>query len=205
MRIVATVLTGLLGVAMATWGTIQLTPRDLQAGVAATVATTVAPRSAGGPVVRSIRFVGDLDPLAARGAMRTRVGAAVDAGDLAADRAVIEARLVVDGHLDASVQTEGDVDVVFRVGAGPVYRLGAVRLVGNLVKKYPAMGDELTVAAGDEFSARAIERTQERLATWLTVHGVSRVQVTHELAIDRDAKRVDVVYDAELRPAIARR
>jgi hypothetical protein len=195
VRVFATIVTGMCGVALAAWGTVQLTPGDADAAEPAAVADTAS------PVVRCIRFVGDVDPAAVRGALHTKVGAPVDAGDVAADRALIEATLVLDGHLDASVTADGGIDVTFHVAAGPVYRLGAVRVIGDAARRYPALADELTIAAGGDVSVRAIERTQERLATWLTVHGVARALVTHALTIDRDAKRVDVTFDASMRPA----
>lgn len=191
---------------MAAWGTVELTPREIEASAQrATLPTAMITAPPGVLAVRCIRFVGDVDAVATRGSLHSKVGAAVDAADVAADRALLEASLVVDGHLDAAVKAEGNVDIVFTIDAGPVYRIGAVRLVGVLAMKHPALAEELTVGAGDEVSARAIERTQERLATWLTVHGITRALVTHQLTVDRASKRVDVTYDAELRPAVARR
>lgn len=194
VRVFTTVATGVLGVVLATWGVVQLVPRDLQAGVLDDDAPAAATKS---DVVRCIKFRGDVDPVAVRGQLQTKVGAAIDAADVAADRGLIEASLVIDGHLDATVDAAGGQDVVFTVHAGPVYRMGAVRVVGRLAMRYPALAEELTIAAGDDVSARAIDRTQERLATWLTVHGVRRSLITHHLEVDRVAKRVDVTYDVE--------
>ena len=195
VRIVATAAAGILGLALATWGVVQLVPRDVQADELTAAAPT--------DLVRSIRFRGDLEPIGA--ALRTRVGRPVDANALASDRAQLEAALIGEGHLDARVSATGTVDVVFAVDAGPLYRMGAVRLAGPLAARYPALADELTIAAGDDVSARAIERTQERLATWLAVHGVARVELSHTLDIDRAAKRVDVTYAVAQRKSIARR
>ena len=196
MRIFATVAAGILGLALATWGVVQLVPRDVQADELAAAPTDV---------VRSIRFRGDLEPIGAHDALRTRVGRPVDANALASDRAQLEASLIGEGHLDARVSATGTVDVVFAVDAGPLYRMGAVRLSGPLAARYPGLADELTIAAGDDVSARAIERTQERLATWLAVHGIARVELSHTLDIDRAAKRVEVTYAVAQRKAIAKR
>jgi hypothetical protein len=200
VRAFVTIVTGLVGVALATWGVVQLVPRDLQAGV-----LDDAPAASAGNVVRCIKFRGDVEPVAVRGQLHTKVGAPVDAADVSADRALIEANLVIDGHLDATVTAQPGIDVVFTIHAGPVYRMGAVRLVGALAMRYPALAEELTIQAGDDVSARAIDRTQERLATWLTVHGVTRSLITHHLDVDRVAKRVDVVYDVEPPPAAVTR
>jgi len=199
VRVFATIVTGLFGVGLATWGTVQLTPGDADAAQPAVTAAGAA------PVVRCIRFVGDVDPAAVRGSLHSKIGDPIDAGDVAADRALIESKLVLDGHLDAVVEADGGIDVVFRIQAGPAYRLGAVRLTGDLATRYPKLADELTIAAGDDVSVRAIERTQERLATWLTVHGVTHALVTHALSVDHAAKRVDVTYDATGRRAMANR
>jgi outer membrane protein assembly factor BamA len=86
-----------------------------------------------------------------------------------------------------------------------VYRTGAIRLVGELATKFPALADELTVTPGEELSTRAIDRTEDRLATWLSVHGISRARVTHRLDVDRTAKKVDVTYDAEPFRSVAAR
>ena len=187
MRLVATTITGAVGLALATWGVIELRPADLQADPADT-----APAPG---IVRSIRFRGDVDPVGMRSQLHTRIGAAIEPTALAADRARVEAALVMDGHLDAHVDVSGDVDVLFAIDAGPVYRLGAVALTGGLAAKYPALADELTVGAGDDVSVRAIDRTEERLATWLAVHGVAHAPITHHLDVDRAARRVDVTYD----------
>jgi len=182
-------------VALATWGVVQLVPRDTQAGVLDDVdGDAPAART---DVVRCIKFHGDLDPVAVRGQLHSKIGERIDASDVAADRALIESMLVVEGHLDATVDASGGQDVVFTIHAGPVYRMGAVRLTGTLAMKYPALTSELTITAGDDVSVRAIERTQERLATWLAVHGVKRALITHTLDVDHAAKRVDVTYDVE--------
>jgi outer membrane protein assembly factor BamA len=202
VRALTTIATGVLGVALATWGVVQLVPRDLQAGVLGDDAPAATSKT---EVVRCIKFRGDVDPVAVRGQLHTKVGAPIDAADVATDRGLIEASLVIDGHLDAMVEAAGGQDVVFTVHAGPVYRMGAVRVVGRLAMKYPALAEELTISAGDDVSARAIDRTQERLATWLTVHGVRRSLITHRLDVDRVAKRVDVTYDVEPSPVVVTR
>jgi outer membrane protein assembly factor BamA len=196
VRIFATAAAGILGLVLAVWGVVQLVPRDVQAD---------EPIAARTDVVRSIRYRGDLEPIGAHDALRTRVGRPVDAQALAADREQLEANLIGEGHLDARVSATGTVDVVFAVDAGPRYRMGAVRLAGPLAARYPALADELTIAAGDDVSTRAIDRTQERLGTWLAVHGVARVELSHTLDIDRAAKRVDVTYEVAQRRAVARR
>jgi hypothetical protein len=198
VRVLATITTGMVGVALATWGVVTLAPREMSAG--AEVNASAAAH--GGAVVRCIRFRGDVDPVGVRGEIRTKVGAPVDPASVITDRQLIEARLVLDGHLDAAVTAEGDVDVVFTIAAGPLYQLGAVHLVGPLAMQYPALADELPDAADGDVSARAIERTEERLLGWLEAHGLRRAIVTHRLDVDRAAKRVDVTYDAEPRPSM---
>jgi len=194
MRIVATLLTGLLGLALAVWGTVQLMPRELQAAELAGAGAH--------PSVRSIRFVGDGGTSALRSSLRTQIGARADAADVASDRALLEISLIGSGHLDAQVRAEGSVDVVFHVDPGTIYRLGAVRIVGAPAA-FPTLGNQLTIATGDELSVVAIQRTQTRLTAWLTARG-ARAVVTHRLDIDRDAKRVDVTYEIA-QPAVARR
>jgi hypothetical protein len=196
MRQLATVMAGLVGLALAAWGVVQLAPRDLYAADDDTGPARAA--------VRSVRFRGDA-PGALAGQLRTRSGARLDAAAVTADRAQLEAGLVDEGFLDARVLVTGAMDVVFTIDAGPVYRTGAIRLVGDLAAKYPALADELTVAPGEELSTRAIDRTQDRLATWLAVHGVARARVTHRLDVDRIAKRVDVTYDVERVRSVAAR
>jgi outer membrane protein assembly factor BamA len=199
MRQLATVAAGLLGLALATWGVVQLTPRDLYAAEADDDPV------ASHPGVRSVRFRGDAEPGALAGQLRTRAGAPLDGAALARDRAQLEAGLVDEGFLDAHVAVSGTRDVVFTIDAGPVYRTGAIRLVGELAAKFPALADELTVASGEELSTRAIDRTEDRLSTWLSVHGVARARVTHRLDVDHAAKRVDVTYDAEPFRSVAAR
>src|SRR6185437_16932227 len=98
VRILATAAAGILGVALATWGVVQLMPRDVHA--AADEAELAPART---DVIRSIRFRGDADATAAHNQLRTQVGGAIDAPTLAADRARLEASLIGDGHLDARV------------------------------------------------------------------------------------------------------
>ena len=199
MRQLATVAAGLAGLALATWGVIQLAPRDLYAADA-----DEAPAARAG-VVRSVRFRGDAEPGALAGQLRTRAGAPLDSAALTADRAQLEASLIDEGFLDDHVAASGALDVVFTIDAGPVYRTGAVRVIGELATKFPALAEELTVAPGEELSTRAIDRTEDRLATWLSVHGVARAHVTHRLDVDRAAKTVDVTYDAEPSRSVATR
>jgi hypothetical protein len=200
MRQLATVVAGLFGLALATWGVVQLAPRDLYAADASDDEPVAAHRG-----VRSVRFRGDAEPGALAGQLHTRAGAPIDPAAIAADRTQLEASLVDEGFLDARVTAAGAVDVVFTIDAGPVYRTGAIRLVGELAAKFPALADELTVTPGEELSTRAIDRTQDRLATWLSVHGIARARVTHRLDVDRAAKKVDVTYDAEPFRSVAAR
>jgi len=201
VRLAAVLLAAVAGVALAVWGVVGLVPVDLGAS-----ARLHRAAPSGAPaLVRSVRFVGDLDPVALRGELRTRVGRPVRASDLAGDRAHLEAALVADSHLDARVGAPelgpSGIDVVFPISAGPLYRVRSVQLAGELARRFPQLTEQLTIGAGDEVSARAVSATQDRIAIWLRAHGAGPVVVRHRLRVDRAAKRVDLDYDVE--PALA--
>ena len=202
VKLTAVLLAAVAGVALAVWGVVGLVPVDLSASAARVhpAGPPGAPR-----LVRSVRFLGDLDPAGLRGELRTRIGHPVRAADLAADRARVESALVARGHLDARVGAPDlgprGTDVVWPIAAGPLYRVRAVHLAGRLARRFPQLVEQLTIGAGDEASARAIAATQDRLATWLRGHGVGPVVVRHRLRLDRAASRVDVDYGIE--PALA--
>lgn len=183
-------------VAAAAWGVLA----NLPEAATASASGLASPHHALAPssnLVRGIALDGGRGlPLAElRAVIGTKVGAAIDEKQLAADRDAVEAELAERGYLAAKVAdpvvtyANGGVYVVFDVQRGPMFRLRSVTITG------PGQGDGsiVTIAAGDPAIQSRMAQARASLETSLSRNG-KPAAVSLVVHSDRDAAVVDVDF-----------
>lgn len=127
----------------------------------------------------------------------TRAGTHLSEAQLAFDRTTIFTTLLDRGHLDAAVGaatitwSRAGADVELPVDAGAVYTVHSVTWTG--AKMRPAIAELPVIAAGEPVERARLADTASLVEGWLAQRH-THAHVTWSLAIDRDAKLVDVTF-----------
>lgn len=169
------------------WVGIRHLPRTAEADAA---------RATRPQVVESVALDGRGLPAvgALREAVATRIGAALDADQLARDRAALEAALIARGYLAAHVapakvshDEDGGAFITFAIEQGPQFRVRSVKVAGAS----QAQAGVVTLGAGEVVMSDRIERARSALADRLAARGTRR-EVTANVMPDLAAGVVDI-------------
>lgn len=132
-------------------------------------------------------------------ALATRVGLALREQDLAQDRRALAAQLIDRGYLAADVHTtpvswrRDGAHVTFAIEPGGLYRVGAVKVTGAVLRRLPQLREVPTLLAGQAWSADRAAANQTVLRDWLARRGV-RADVSMTTTIDHARLAVDVGF-----------
>jgi len=138
--------------------------------------------------IKSVRFEGKSLPLASlRAVVTTHAGEHVDDGKLETDRAALQATLVAQGYLAATVERpvitfDHGAFVAFPVKTGTLYHVRDVVVTGPSAKR----AGVVTLVRGDEAAADTIARAHDHVVA------VIGKPVDVKLHPDADAGVVDV-------------
>lgn len=86
--------------------------------------------------------------------------------------------------------------VTFTINEGPRYRLGPIRIESTVRGlDGETLRRALSVAEGDWYDGQAVERSAEAIGDAANLAGFPFVQVTPRVARDRDAGRIDLLFE----------
>jgi outer membrane protein insertion porin family len=127
-----------------------------------------------------------------------------DPDRLAFDRELLRRYYLRSGYADVQVTNataelapdRSGFFVTYSIDEGVRYRVGSVEVTSSLRNVDPArLRRELSISEGDWYDGDAVERAVETLSDSVGLSGVPFVEVRPRVTRDREARRVDIVFE----------
>jgi outer membrane protein insertion porin family len=137
----------------------------------------------------------------------TRAGEPLQDRRVEEDVAALVKALEDRGHPDARVEAEvpeggGEVAVAFRIKAGPLTRVGSVRVDSPVALGHASEPQELHLRAGSPYRVRDLARDREAVLAGYRNAGYASAEVRPEVSFSEDRSEASVVLRVEPGPRL---